>query len=68
MSAIDYLPTTPQDRYEAASVANELASRKGRIRELLRDVPGLVVILAAVIGLIALRAWVYLPASFHLHG
>ncbi len=68
MSAIDYLHTTPEDRYEAVSVANDLAGGRSRFREFLRDLPGIIAILAVAFGLIALRAWFYMPASFHFHG
>jgi len=67
MSAIDYLHSTPEDRYAAASVAND-SVRESRLRRFWRDALGLVAILAVAVALIALRAWIYLPASVHLHG
>jgi hypothetical protein len=67
MSAIDYLHTTPEDRYAAAAVARDHAG-ESRLRRGLREARGLLAIFAVGIGLIALRIWVYMPASFHLHG
>ncbi|HUN49276.1 MAG TPA: hypothetical protein VMU85_22270 [Stellaceae bacterium] len=64
MSAIDYLHSTPEDRYRAVNDALP----ESRLRRFWRDALGLLAILAAAIALIALRAWVYLPASAHLHG
>ncbi|HTZ80129.1 MAG TPA: hypothetical protein VMC10_19625 [Stellaceae bacterium] len=68
MSAIDYLHSTPEDRYAAASVANDVPAPESRLRRYLRDTPALLALLAAAIGLLALRVWVYLPANIHLHG
>lgn len=68
MSAIDYLHTTPEDRYEAISVANDLAGGKSRLRQFVRDALGIVAILAVAAGLVALRIWIYMPATFHLGG
>ncbi len=67
MSAIDYLHTTPEDRYEAASGAGESGS-ESRLRRSLREALGILVLSAVGAGLIALRIWAYMPASFHLHG
>ena len=67
MSAIDYLHTTPEDRYEAASVANAPVG-DSRIRRGVREVLSILAIAAVGVGLVALRIWVYMPASFHLHG
>jgi hypothetical protein len=67
MSAIDYLHTTPEDRYEAVSVANDSVGET-RLRRYLREALGILAIFAVGVGLVALRIWVYMPASFHLHG
>lgn len=68
MSTIDYLHTTPQDRYEAASVANNFAGGKCRPGGIVRGALGILAILAVAVGLITLRVWIVMPASFHFHG
>lgn len=63
MSTIDYLHTTPEDRYEAASVASD-AVGESRLRRYLREALGILAIFAVGVGLVALRIWACMPASF----
>jgi hypothetical protein len=68
MSAIDYLPATPHDRYEAAFVAKDTAAGEHRLGRRARGALGFLTLCAVALGLMALRIWIYMPASFRLHG
>jgi len=72
MSAIDYLRTAPQDRYEAASVGDSPRAHGRRLARIagegLRALGLALVATGIMAALIAVRFLGFLPASFHLHG
>ena len=68
MSAIDHLHTTPRHRYEAASIAHEFSQRRPTVGEYVRDVLFAAALCLVGLALIALRIWIYLPASLHVSG
>lgn len=63
MSAIDYLHITPEDRYVAASVANDASQRWPTRSEFARLILFVAAFCLISMGLIALGVWIYLPAS-----
>jgi hypothetical protein len=72
MSAIDFLHTVPQDRYEAASHGAAVGAGERRLsrglREALRALIVCTVGVGLLAGLVALRLSILMPASFRFHG
>lgn len=72
MCAIAFLHTVPQDRLEAAPVGDVVGAGKRRLglglREAFRIVAFCSFGVGLMAGLMALRMWALMPASFHFQG
>lgn len=72
MSAIDYLHAAPQDDLPTSAAATDLliaeSSAGRRPRAIGRALLGGLALIPVLASVIAFRVWIFMPATFHLHG